>query len=120
MSLLFHMLTKVLIVDDESEICFLLKRIFKDKVVITTESLTNAHHLITSFDPDILIMDVNLPDGNGAEEVKKLKEKKQNLKVILISGANDDLNQLYHHYKADAFIKKPFSSSQIRTAVSCF
>ncbi len=59
---------KVLIVDDEIDLCLLLKDYFtrkKNYEVILSHSLLEGKSLVGTVKPDILFLDNNLPDGTG-------------------------------------------------------
>jgi len=66
--------------------------------------LQMQHHL-----PDMVVLDVLLPDGNGLDICTKLKRsaKTHNIPVMLMS-ANNYLNKIKSKCSAEAFINKPF------------
>jgi DNA-binding response OmpR family regulator len=107
--------SKILIIDDEQDICFLLKRQLKlnQYLVQDASNLTDGYIKFKDFVPDVLILDINLPDGNGAENAYKFKELNKNTSIILISADNDQLNNKFTNYSANAFLKKPFTIDQL-------
>jgi len=70
----------------------------------------------TSQQPDIVILDLVMPDMNGIDVLQKIKgqEKTETLPVIMLS-ANDDTDSLMEKYefKADHYLEKPFSIKKI-------
>ena len=111
---MFKLLNKrILIIDDEADIRFLLKRalISHNFSVVEAENLKRGMELNTETQPDIIILDVNLPDGNGTYYAKKLKNDKN--MVIFISVDHDKLIDGYKDLGASGFIKKPFSVEQV-------
>ncbi len=58
---------KILIIDDETDLCLLLKEYFlrKSYDVIIAHTLQEGKMLLDSYKPDILFLDNNLPDGTG-------------------------------------------------------
>ncbi|MEO6302395.1 MAG: response regulator, partial [Bacteroidia bacterium] len=80
---------KILIVDDEKDIRFLLKRALSshDYSVSEAENLKRGLELFDQTQPDIVILDVNLPDGNGTYYARKFKNDTN--AVIFISADND-------------------------------
>ncbi len=107
--------SKILIIDDEQDICFLLKRQLRvnQYIVQDASNLTEGYIKFKEFEPDVLILDINLPDGNGAENAYKFKELYKNASIILISADNDQLNNKFTNYNANAFLKKPFTIDQL-------
>ena len=61
---------KILIIDDETDLCLLLKEYFvrKNYEVIVSHTLQEGKVLLTENKPDILFLDNNLPDGIGWTE----------------------------------------------------
>ena len=104
---------KVLIIDDEADIRFLLKRalVSHNYSVVEAENLKKGLELYDQTKPDIIILDVNLPDGNGIYYAKKFKND-QNV-VIFISADNDKLAAGYSEAGANGFLKKPFVVEQL-------
>ena len=58
---------KILIIDDETDLCLLLKKYFlrKNYEVVVSHSLKEGEFLLNKIHPDILFLDNNLPDGTG-------------------------------------------------------
>jgi DNA-binding response OmpR family regulator len=109
---------KILIIDDEADIRFLLKRALSSHKfsVIEAESLKQGLELFTISEPDIIILDVNLPDGNGIYYARKFKNDK-NI-VIFISADNDKLADGYKDLGANGFLKKPFVIDQLLDVIN--
>lgn len=104
---------KILIIDDEADIRFLLKRalLSYDYSVEEAENLKRGLELYYEINPDIIVLDVNLPDGNGIYYARKLKNDK-NI-IIFISADNDKLVDGYQDAGANGFLKKPFVIDQL-------
>lgn len=104
---------KVLIIDDEADIRFLLKRALSsiNYNIVEADCLKQGLDLYTKTSPDIVILDVNLPDGSGIYYAKRFKSDK-NI-VIFISADNDKLTDVYKEVGANGFIKKPFVIEQL-------
>ncbi|MES2762622.1 MAG: response regulator [Bacteroidota bacterium] len=104
---------KILIVDDEADIRFLLKRALKSNNFTVSEAgnLKQGLEMLNTTNPDIVILDVNLPDGNGVYYARKFKNDKN--MVIFISADNDKLSDGYKDVGADGFLKKPFVIEQL-------
>jgi DNA-binding response OmpR family regulator len=104
---------KVLIIDDEEDIRFLLKRALLPHSQSVTEAanLKQGLEYFAQQDPDIVIMDVNLPDGNGIYYARRFKNDK-NI-IIFVSADNDKLTDGFKDAGANGFLKKPFAVNQL-------
>lgn len=109
---------KILIVEDEKDISFFLKRAFQADLVKEAASLSEALLLDKEFDPHVIILDINLPDGSSLNAIRQFREHTPQAKIILISAANDNLEQEYKAYGAMAFVKKPFTAASIKELVA--
>ena len=76
---------KILIVDDEQDICDFIEMMLPDhettKIINPTEALS-----LDLSQYDIVITDANMPEMNGETLIKQIKEKNQNIKSIILSG----------------------------------
>jgi two-component system, OmpR family, response regulator len=111
---------KVLIVDDEIDICYLLSVILKQRNLAPkyVNTLSDAELALKRETPAILFLDNHLPDGLGVDFIKFVKENYPSVKVILIT-AYDSLveKQAALHEGADYFIGKPFTKAIINDTV---
>lgn len=84
---------KVLIVDDEIDLCLLLKSYFTRKgyLVMLSHTLKEGLASIAAFDPDFLFLDNNLPDGTGWKEAPRIAENNPALQLYLISAYHPSL-----------------------------
>ena len=109
---------KVLIIDDEKDICFLISEILKDEKYLTY-SATNSNEAISYFNkynPDLVILDVWLSNSklDGIEILKEFKKTKHNIPVIIISGHGTvDLAVSAIKNGAYDFLEKPFNSDKL-------
>ncbi len=113
---------RVLIVDDEMDICFVLSNMFKNQEVFSeyANSLAEAQLLMKSHHPTILILDNHLPDGLGVEFIEHVKQAYPDTKIIMITAhdtASDKMLALKNG--ADYFIGKPFSISTVKHTIDC-
>jgi DNA-binding NtrC family response regulator len=81
-------LRRILIVDDEEKIRTLLARIISLEgfEVIQAGDCKTALKKLEQYDIDVVICDVKLPDGNGVELAKKIKEKYPLSEIILLTA----------------------------------
>ena len=99
-----------LIIDDEMDICLLLKYYLKRKNIQASyaTSLKEGFSKFKDLKPDLLILDHNLPDGHGIENVVKFKNENKSLFIIVIS-AMSNLKTIALEKGADLFMEKPIS-----------
>jgi CheY-like chemotaxis protein len=107
-------MSKVLVVDDEVEICLLVTQYLKKLGYETSFSLSIAEALtkISTGVYDLLFVDLNLSDGSGYDLMKVLQESKSASKVIVIS-AYDSERQKAMQRGANLFLAKPFTKKAI-------
>ena len=81
-------MAKILIIDDEQQLRGLLARIISLEGYDVTEAADCASGLkaLRRCDPDVVLCDVKLPDGNGVEMVAKIKETAPSAEVILLTA----------------------------------
>ena len=114
---------KVLIVEDEQSISNFISMILQasgfDTIVVRTgeEALT----MVSSHCPDLIILDLGLPDMDGMEVLKSVR-KWSNLPVVVVSARNHEHDKVEAlDYGADDYLVKPFGTSEllarIRTAI---
>ena len=82
---------KIVVVDDEADICFLLKRFLSknDFIVETAQNGKDGLALIESFSPDLVMTDFRLGDITGTELLTAIKSKRPNVPVLIITGYSD-------------------------------
>jgi two-component system phosphate regulon response regulator PhoB len=111
---------KILIADDEKDFTDIMKSILTKKgyeVIIDP----NGHLLDNlSYDlPDLIIIDINLPNRDGGDLCAKLKLEShtKHIPIILISAIMD-LKQISQFCGAEDYLVKPFSKSDLEEKIS--
>jgi len=79
---------RVLIVDDEVDLCLLIKNYLnkKDYEVHTAHTLSEGVRKIESLSPDVLLLDNNLPDGMGWKAAQSIHLQFPHINITLISA----------------------------------
>jgi two-component system OmpR family response regulator len=112
--------TKVLIVDDEEDICFFLSHSLTKRGFTTffSNTLSDAIKQLEINQPEILFLDNHLPDGKGIELMDEIKGLYPDLKTIMISAHDSpqDRSNAYNN-GIKFFISKPFSMNEINRVV---
>ncbi len=114
---------KVLIADDHDIIRQGLKRIIdfeKDMDIVgEAENGEKVLDILKNTDPNVVVLlDLNMPEMNGIETLRKIKEQKNNTKVIMLTIENDR-KTIYEaiHIGADGYILKGSMGTDIIEAV---
>lgn len=109
-----------LIIDDETDICILLKAILKQIGIKTSFAVTlsEGQKHLEEKEFQILFLDNNLPDGSGLEQLQHIKKKYPNLKTFMISAYDGDKERETATLNgAVDFISKPLSGASIRSSL---
>ncbi|MCM8780445.1 MAG: response regulator [Candidatus Omnitrophica bacterium] len=83
---------KILVVDDDPKICELLERflIKKDFQPTIATSGKEALEKVKAENPAIVLLDIKMPDMDGINILKKIKETNERTAVIMITGLKDE------------------------------
>jgi DNA-binding response OmpR family regulator len=112
---------KLLIVEDELELlnstCVYLQK--EDFVCEPASNFFEAEDKLLSYNYDVVILDINLPDGNGLDLLKYVKEKNPETGVLIVS-AKDSLDDKLKGLDlgADDYINKPFHLAELNSRVN--
>ena len=105
-------MAKILIIDDEERMneyikTYLGKRGFEIVAALTGRG---ALDIYVKENPDIILLDLGLPDMDGREVLKEIKAESPQFKIVVISAYKDDdtKNELFQ-LGADYFLGKPFA-----------
>ncbi len=104
----------LLIVDDEIDVCRLLRRALLKhfQKVECAHNLTDGYAIAATFQPDVILLDNNLPDGYGLEHIAEFKLGGKPARVVMISAM--DIRQEAIAAGADEFIGKPVDVQAIK------
>ena len=117
------MAKKILIVDDNEFMIEVMTAILQSKgyEVITLYNSDNVLSSVTTNQPDLIILDINMPGMDGAEVCRllKLNRSTRQLPVIMCSS-NDDIDEALTQKGApDDVLHKPFDTNQLIEKVEC-
>jgi CheY-like chemotaxis protein len=111
------MAKRILVVDDEPDVLkILLLRLKKTGYeAIGARDGREALALARQMIPDLIILDVYLPDMNGNDAARILKEDKdlKRIPIILISATATSVAQRAKECGADGYIAKPFEPEEL-------
>ncbi len=114
---------RIMIVDDEADICYLLGCMLKEKHFVTraAHTLAAARATLPEYAPSLIFLDVHLPDGSGLQLVEEAKNLSPPPVVVLMSAhACGARGQEAPAHGADFFMAKPFTHDQVRGVLRRF
>lgn len=114
-------MTQILIIEDDkglnNGLCKALKN--ENRKLTSCWDLRGAREQLGCQMPDLILLDLNLPDGNGLSLLKELRESGQTPAVILLTANDTDEDVVTGlELGADDYITKPFSLSVLRARVN--
>jgi len=113
---------KVLIVDDDENICLFLKGFFisKDYEVIVANNGDKAVEIALNEAPDYIFLDYIIPGLNGVHVVKALNFACKNVRTVIISGHDINIikKQLNGYNNVVGYLPKPFDYTELKRLVS--
>src|SRR6266571_195662 len=112
---------RIVVVDDDRHMLRAVERVLnQDYEVIGTTNPKDALRLVRDFKPDLAILDIRMPELDGFELMKQLKDIWPHLDVILMTGSVHEVDaQLIRaiREKAFYFVQKPFDREVLQTLV---
>lgn len=112
----------VLLVDDSDIITGSIKKLLKDNQKVArldrADSVTKGMTMIRQQQPDVVILDISLPDGNGIDMLKWIKGNYPHIYVIMFSNNSDSVNRVIsQEYGADQFFDKSTEFEMINDVI---
>lgn len=107
---------KILIVDDEVGIVQEIKEFLTEEgyAAYTADTAKEGIRLIQELKPDVVFIDVKLPDASGIDVLKACKEESPRTKTVMVTGYVDqNLMDEAEAVGRDAFLQKPFDLVRI-------
>ena len=85
-------MSKLLIVDDEADIREFAKKFFLKRGidVLTASNGREALIIIEAENPDLVLLDITMDEMTGIETLRQLRESKNDVKVIMVTGLDDE------------------------------
>lgn len=110
---------KVLIIEDEGDMCLLLNIILagKELELDHVKNLEAAKVYLQQQQPAVVLLDNKLPDGYGIDFISFLKENYPAVKIVMISGFDGSAKDVALENGADVYLEKPFTKAQLHDAL---
>ncbi|RMZ58656.1 DNA-binding response regulator [Chryseobacterium nematophagum] len=115
-------MNKTVLIADEHYVAmegmaFILKNMSQDILIDRVDNKQELIEKLMEKDYDLLILDIEILGNVLESKVKKLKELKPGLKIMIFTGCKEDVLSRYLYDGAEAFIYKSYGASEIRDAV---
>jgi len=111
---------KILIVEDETELLIAISNYLTKEQYICemAENFTKALEKLSIYEYDVILLDITLPDGNGLDLIKTIKQNNLQAGLIILSAKNsldDKITGL--DLGADDYVTKPFQLSELNSRI---
>ena len=110
---------KILIADDESDIVSMLGSFFESKGFRVLPAFNGAEALKqVEKQPDIILLDINMPGLNGFEVAKRIREADKHVLIFFLSDRSDKADRLQgFQLKANDYLAKPFYPEELTARI---
>lgn len=110
---------KILVVDDQEKLLKIIKRYLEKEgyIVKTTENGKEALLLVDKYNPDLIILDLMLPEISGEEVCQSVRHKSSVPILMLTAKGGEDDKIRGFEYGADDYLVKPFSLRELSARV---
>ena len=116
---------RTIIAEDDERIAEIQHRFLEKvegfEVIGIAHNMTDCREMSDILEPDLILLDIQFPDGNGLEFLKSLRESKSTVDVILVTAAKDvnSLKDAMHGGVFD-YIVKPMEFNRLRHSLDRF
>lgn len=106
-------------IDDERGPRESLRMVLKyDYDVYLADRVDGGIELLRSKEPDLVIMDIRMPEKNGIEGLREIREIDPNVSIVMLTGYGDlETAQQAIRFGANDYLQKPFDASEIQAVV---
>lgn len=113
-----------MVVDDREDQLFTTKLVLeyldKEYKILTANSGIKCLELLENEIPDLILLDILMPDMNGLDVFKRIKNKSElsNIPILFMTAIGDDASLLKAEKISNGLILKPFSSNKLREKIN--
>lgn len=110
---------KILVIDDERGPRESLRMVLKYEYdVFLADRVDGGVQLLREKQPDLVIMDIRMPEKNGIEGLQEIREIDPNVSIVMLTGYGDlDTAQQAIRFGANDYLQKPFDAHEIQEVV---
>ena len=115
---------KILVMEDDEQMCSMLRQVLENAgyTVIDAPDGKVGMRLYRENDVDLVITDIIMPEKEGIETIRELKQENPDVKIIAISGGGiinpEDYLQIAERLGVQRTFAKPFDNEEILGAVN--
>lgn len=113
-------MSKILIVDDNNNVCFLLKSFLEeiDYDVLTSNNGKDALIKAKKEKPDIILLDIRMPDMDGLEILWNIRKRDKEVCIIMVTAIDEeDTGLAAKRLGADDYITKPIKLDHLHKCI---
>ena len=121
---------RILIIDDEETLCYILQTRL-ESFGYEVRTATNGHlawREISNQPPDLVLLDIRMPDEDGFTFLRKLRSFRspddsnretqiRQLPVIVFTGAGEGMRSLFEQERISAYLTKPIDSTVVKKLI---
>ena len=113
------MLGKILVIDDERGPRESLRMVLKyDYEVLLADRVDGGVELLREKKPDLVIMDIRMPEKSGIEGLQEVREIDPHVSIIMLTGYGDlETAQKAIRFGANDYLQKPFDTTEIQEII---
>ena len=118
------MVKNILMVDDNINVAYTIKygleKLDKEYNVQCLDSGIKCLEILNKNElPDLIILDIMMPDMNGWEVLKEIRKNKSwgKIPIVFLSAKTDNFSKSFGKILAEAFIEKPFDPVQVKEKI---
>src|SRR5215218_8270524 len=107
---------QILVADDDPEIRKLLGRYIEGQAfrVLLASSCGELRERIATYQIDLIVLDVKLPDGSGLDTCRDLRAERNTIPIILLTALKEDIDRIIGlEMGADDYLGKPFNPREL-------
>lgn len=113
---------RILICDDEQEMASLIAKVLKrnNYDVEILNSMDSLIENVKKIDPDLILMDISMPDINGVDAAKMLYKDRETSHIPVIFMSGDEKIEYHSQQLNKLYIKKPFDLDKLRSIINLY
>ncbi|MCW5828668.1 MAG: response regulator transcription factor [Deltaproteobacteria bacterium] len=107
---------KVLVIEDDENILTAVKILLEEEgfAALTARTLADGRNKTEAENPDIVLLDLMLPDGDGLDYCREYRQKRPGMPVIIVSAKDEEVDKVVGlEIGADDYLTKPFSKREL-------
>ena len=85
------------------------------EIVGEAENIRNAHRLVTELRPEVVFIDIRMPDGSGVDLLRKFPER--DFEAVFVTGNDDYVPPDYRNLAVD-YVLKPIDTEKLRVTLN--